>query len=128
MKEILNSYSFHDTFIISFECRTIEDYFDYCTFTLKSDDFIEIFGSKVIKLVFKGVYKIISNIQMWICGNDSIREFLIVDDSDELKQIVNLKTKGFLPNVEYTHFKIIFNTSSSVIEIIAEDFSIELLK
>lgn len=129
MKEILNTHSFHDAYIISFECKTIEDYFDYCSVMLKSEDFVEVFGAQSIKVVFKGIFKIISNLQMWVCGDDSIREFYVVKDSSELRELENLKTKGFIPKVDsnFTHFKITLNTSGSVIEIVAQDFIIEML-
>lgn len=128
MKDILNTYSFHDAFMVSFECKTTKDYFDYCTVILESEGFDEIFGGQIIRVVFIGTYKILSNIQMWISGKDSIREFYVVKESNELREIDNLKNKGFLPKAEFTHFKMTLNTSGSEIEIIAQNFVIELIE
>ncbi|MHB8125650.1 MAG: hypothetical protein ACYDEJ_08440 [Desulfitobacteriaceae bacterium] len=118
--------SFHDVYIIGINFSTKKDHFEQISIFLESEDFVSDFGTDKVILEFSDCYRANLQLQMWISGKDSIREFRFLDSSSaELKKINEMKEKGLIKKDDiFKHCEIILNTSFGKIEILAKEVSL----
>lgn len=125
----IESMSLHDAYMTGVKISTIKDHFDCVIIELEGADFRERFGTEKVRLSFEGCYRAQFNMQMWICGKDSVRRLSAIDCSEWLDEVAGLRDKGLLPQtVRFRHFSLELNTSGSTIEILAIDVNIEPLR
>lgn len=121
MKDNLSKITLHDAVILGLSVSTNEDHFDKLSIMLESNDFTRLFGSSKIQINFLDCFRVKLNLQMWIVGKDSIRDFEVMLESNLLAEIQNFD-KLKIPELKHYHFNL--NVSNSNIDILAKDTDI----
>lgn len=110
----------HDAKVLGFEVATCQDHFDTIIVTIESTEFLKVYESEKVKVIFKDCYKAQMDLQMWIVGIDTLRSFEIVKDSSLLPD-----ESTCIGASQFKHYRLNLNTSNSTIEIVAKAVEVQ---
>lgn len=111
MKFLNNNLELHDSYFIEMKFESIKDFNDRISIILESDNFMNTYETRRIMLVLEDCFKIVLNLNMWVSGKDTVKDYNISNSSDWLNtELENCKIKP----KETQHFKLELNTSGSI--------------
>lgn len=103
----------HDAQILEIYFQSKVDFNDCIKIVLESENFKKVFNTRKIELQIEECYKAKINVNMWISGKDTVRDFEIYDSSDWIKE-EREKNNTIPKNIK--HFVLELNTSGSVLD------------
>ena len=123
----LLSVQLHDADIIEINLKSNIDSLDIVEIILESDIFEEEFNSKRIKLTINQCIKIKLNMNAWIKGRDTVKDFFITDKSDWINSLEEFKATFIPRQKQIMHFCIISNTLSKIELLLTEDIVVKAI-
>ena len=112
--------NFHDAIIENIILSSDNDFIDKIEIIVKT-------SNERISLLFSDCFSVKCDFNLWISGMDSIRECYYELSDEYINTLAELRKKGFMPfENQFKFFKIVTNTSNSIIEIVYKDVDISL--
>jgi hypothetical protein len=122
----INDLNLHDAIILELSFQSNNDYNDCIKIFIKSINFIKVYKTEYIELTIEECFKVKANMNMWITGQDSIREFQVYKKSNWIDE--ELKTNKLTPKC-LNHAILELNTSASKFEfLITKDIRVTPIK
>ena len=95
--------------------NSIKDFNDKIEIQLISEDYVKEYNSNSIVLIIEECFMSKLNINMWISGQDSIKDYILLENSKWINSAKKVIKNGFGPN-KLAHLIINLNTSGSILE------------